>query len=71
MNSICIIREPVKEYPDKAGKFRPSQRYPEYLFEGEISSDENIVYDMIRRDLKCSGWMPVILKSRNGIRLEE
>lgn len=55
MNSICIIREPVKEYPDRAGKFRPSQRYPEYLFEGEISSDENIVYDMIRRGFKMLG----------------
>lgn len=52
MNSICIIRELIKEYPGVNEKFRPSKTYPEYLFDKEISRQENLVYDMIRNGLK-------------------
>lgn len=55
MNTICIVKEAVKEYPDKAEKFRPSQMYPEYFFKKEISRQENVVYDMIRRGFVMLG----------------
>ncbi|MBD5471144.1 MAG: DUF362 domain-containing protein [Lachnospiraceae bacterium] len=55
MNSICIVREEVKEYPYMREKFRPSIAYPEYLFGKEISRQDNIVYDMMRRGFEMLG----------------
>ena len=52
MDSICIVRESLKGYPNANEKFRPSKAYPEYLFEGEVSRQENVVYDMIRNGFK-------------------
>lgn len=82
VNSICIVREMVKEYPGKAEKFRPSQMYPEYFFGEEISSEENVVYDMIRRGFTMLGldashigkpkWNPLgeIIKPGNTVLLK-
>ena len=46
MNNIAIIKT-NKYYYHKKPSFRPSKRYPEYLF-NEISKNNNHVYDMIR-----------------------
>ena len=46
MNNIAIIKTNKYYYPKKPS-FRPSKRYPEYLF-NEISKNNNHVYDMIR-----------------------
>lgn len=42
------------KYPDYKNQFAPSQQYPEYRW-NDISSDENIVYDMVRNCLHGYG----------------
>ena len=46
MSNVAIIKTDKYFYP-KTPSFRPSKRYPEYLFE-EISNENNHVYDMVR-----------------------
>lgn len=55
MNSICVVQDDIKEYPNSMEKFRPSFVYPEYPFRGEIARQDNRVYDMIRRGLEMMG----------------
>lgn len=54
MNQICIMKEKCG-YPNKKTLFRPSFKYPEYIFGEDISKTENKVYDMIRKGLKELG----------------
>lgn len=42
-------------YPSKNTLFRPSAKYPEYIFGEDISVEENKVYGMIRDGLKTLG----------------
>lgn len=55
LDSICVIREPIREYPNSDSKFRPSSIYPEYIFEEKADRHENRVYDMIRKGFEMLG----------------
>ena len=55
MSLICVVKRGIAEYPDKRTLFRPSEEYPEYLFRGEVSKEENPVYDMVREGLRMLG----------------
>lgn len=48
MDSICIVHNDVVQYPKKETIFRPSVDYPEYIFHGEISKENNLIYNMVR-----------------------
>lgn len=51
---ISIVRAGCTSYPGKETYFRPSTKYPEYLFE-ELSSEKNAVYDAVRESLHLLG----------------
>lgn len=55
MSLICVVKRGIAEYPGKRTLFRPSEEYPEYLFRGEVSKEENPVYDMVREGLRMLG----------------
>lgn len=55
MSLVCVVKRAIGEYPDKKALFRPSVEYPEYLFRGDISKEENPVYDMVREGLAMLG----------------
>ena len=46
MSNIVIVKTDKYYYPK--ADFRPSRKYPEYLFD-EISKKDNHVYDMSRK----------------------
>ncbi|SDB63012.1 protein of unknown function [Butyrivibrio sp. INlla16] len=51
---IAIYKSDKAEYPSKIGLFRPSEKYPEYLW-GDISDKENNVYYSVREALHLYG----------------
>ncbi len=52
MEKICLVREPVDNYPRLEIIGRPSVKYPEYPFT-DISDENNQVYQMVREGLYC------------------
>lgn len=50
-----IIKEDKYFYPSSEEWFRPSEKYPEYLFKGCLASDENHVYRMVRESFHVMG----------------
>lgn len=50
-----IIKDNKFFYPSAEEWFRPSQRYPEYLFKEYLASKENHVYQMVRESLHIMG----------------
>lgn len=55
MDTICIMKEEIKNYPDKITRFRPSEAYPEYIFKDAVSAEENLVYGMVRKGFSLLG----------------
>ena len=51
---IAVIKTKNYSYPDKKTLFRPSKKYPEYIFD-DVSSVENNVYDSIRESFHLLG----------------
>lgn len=47
-SDVALYYARVKKYPDKQSLFRPSETYPEYLFQEDVSTAENGVYDAVR-----------------------
>lgn len=46
-SNIAIMKTDKYCYP-KTGTFRPSEKYPEYIFGEQLSSEENNIYSLIR-----------------------
>lgn len=57
MNSgtVYVIKNELEKYPDKQFLFRPSKLYPEYPFGKYLSTEENLVYEMVREGLIMMG----------------
>jgi uncharacterized protein (DUF362 family) len=51
---VAVVDLPEARYPDGA-PFHPSEAYPEYPFPGEISTEENLVYEGVRRLFRALG----------------
>lgn len=51
---VVLVKTNCYEYP-KTYSFRPSIKYPEYIFD-EISNEKNYIYDMFRETLKLYGY---------------
>lgn len=68
-SEVCVINRKCYSYPDKNTLFRPSQRYPEYIFDEIESNNKNEIYDMVREafcllgfdkeNYGHSGWNPL------------
>ena len=54
MSKVVIEKRNVFCYPSRA-PFRPSRSYPEYSF-GDVVSEENEVYDMVRNSFRLLGY---------------
>lgn len=54
-NRVCIIKDDKSQYPDKGSLFRPSENYPEYIFNDLMIEGVNIVYGMVRQGLRMLG----------------
>ena len=52
---VAIFKTDKTFYPPKDNLFRPSIRYPEYLFD-EISEKENDVYNSVRETIRLMGY---------------
>lgn len=50
MKRIYIEKRESYDYPNHDFEYNPSKKYPEYKF-SEVSSEENVVYDMVRSAL--------------------
>lgn len=48
-NKIVVYQNIHASYPSKSDTFRPSHKYPEYLFGNDISKESNDVYHMVRQ----------------------
>lgn len=56
MNSDVIIeKREIYTYPS-IGTYRPSKRYPEYIFKDYISNEDNEIYDMVRECFHMAGY---------------
>ncbi len=51
---IAIVKNIDYSYPDKTTLFRPSKKYPEYIY-NDISKIENNVYDSVRESFHLLG----------------
>ncbi|MBK5261026.1 MAG: DUF362 domain-containing protein [Peptostreptococcaceae bacterium] len=47
---VSVVKVDYYRYPDSSEAFRPSIKYPEYLFE-EVAKNENVVYNSVREAL--------------------
>lgn len=47
-SNIAIVKSEKYTYPQQNSNFRPSKRYPEYIFGDQISAKDNHVYEMVR-----------------------
>ena len=54
MMSKVVLYKTNHMYYFREGSFRPSKKYPEYIF-SEISDSENFVYDAIREAFRMMG----------------
>ncbi|SFN78743.1 protein of unknown function [Pseudobutyrivibrio sp. UC1225] len=52
---VAIYKTDKACYPTKNSLFRPSRRYPEYIF-NDISNEENNVYDSVREAIHLFGY---------------
>ncbi len=53
--NVTFAFDPDAKYPSPDNYFRPSIAYPEYLFESEISDQENSIYNLLRNALFLYG----------------
>lgn len=53
-SKVVIVKTNTYEYFKKA-PFRPSTKYPEYIFD-EMSESENCIYDMVREGFRLMNW---------------
>ena len=54
MMSKVVLYQTNKMYYFQEGSFRPSKKYPEYVF-SEISASENFIYDAVRESFFMMG----------------
>ena len=54
MSTVSIVKIDSTKYPEKKELFRPSTKYPEYLYD-DFSTEENYVYEGIRESFILLG----------------
>lgn len=55
MAKTILIKKDNYIYPSSDDFFRPSTNYPEYCFQGSLSSEKNFVYEMVREAFHMMG----------------
>ena len=68
-SNIAIVKSEKYTYP-KNHSFRPSRKYPEYLFNDQISKEDNQIYEMVRNSFILLGYdkSNINLKSWNPLK---
>lgn len=54
-NTISVIKADCYQYPKNSISFRPSIKYPEYIWGDNLSSQENKIYDAVRKSFYFLG----------------